>query len=107
VIDDYLYFCASKRDKNCPYYRSQNPIQNGFEEIKGTFSFWDPHLFQDDDGKIYFYWGCSNNTPLYGVEVSPETMIPIGEAVGLISSRVEELGFERNGETMSQQKRRR
>lgn len=98
VIDDYLYFCASKRDKNCPYYRSQNPIQNGFEEIKGTFSFWDPHLFQDDDGKIYFYWGCSNNTPLYGVEVSPETMIPIGEAVGLISSRVEELGFERNGE---------
>lgn len=98
VIDDYLYFSASKREENCSYYRTKDPIGGEFEEIQGTFPFWDPHLFQDEDGRIYFFWGCSNRTPIYGVELESDTMFPVGETKELIFSREEELGFERKGE---------
>lgn len=30
---------------------------------------WDPALFQDDDGKVYLYWGSSNIYPLYGAQL--------------------------------------
>ncbi|QNK03465.1 family 43 glycosylhydrolase [Dyella telluris] len=30
---------------------------------------WDPGLFQDDDGKVYLYWGSSNVYPLYGAQL--------------------------------------
>ena len=36
-------------------------------------------MFCDDDGRVYFYWGCSNMSPIWGVELDPETMTPIGE----------------------------
>ncbi|WP_113064209.1 family 43 glycosylhydrolase [Oleiagrimonas sp. MCCC 1A03011] len=31
---------------------------------------WDPGLFQDDDGKVYLYWGSSNVHPLYGIQMN-------------------------------------
>ncbi|QWT19429.1 family 43 glycosylhydrolase [Bacillus sp. NP157] len=30
---------------------------------------WDPGLFQDDDGKVYLYWGSSETYPLYGAQL--------------------------------------
>ena len=76
VCGDYVYFCASKRGENCNYYRTKDIINGPYEEIPGTFDFWDPNLFFDEDGSIYFYWGCSNATPVWGVELDPETMKP-------------------------------
>ncbi|WP_276930047.1 family 43 glycosylhydrolase [Herbinix luporum] len=98
VIGDYIYFSASKWDANCSFYRSTDPINKGFEEIPGTFPFWDPNLFVDDDGKIYFYWGCSDVTPIYGVELNPQDMTPMTEPVELIFSNIHKYGFERRGE---------
>ena len=98
VIGEYIYFSASKREGNCSYFRTKDPIGGKFEEIKGTFPFWDPNLFVDEDGKIYFYWGCSNVTPVYGVEVNPEDMKPKGEQVVLFGGKEKEHGFERTGE---------
>lgn len=98
VIGEYIYFSASKNDSNCSFYRTKDPIKGEFEEIEGTFPFWDPHLFVDDDGKIYFYWGCSNVTPIYGVELDPENMKPKSAAIELIFGKPKELGFERVGE---------
>ena len=98
VIGEYIYFSASKRNDNCNYYRTKDPINGEFEEIKGTFPFWDPNLFVDDDGKIYFFWGCSNVTPIYGVELNPEDMTPKGEPIALFGGRDKEHGFERTGE---------
>ncbi len=101
VIGDYVYFCASKRGEICNYYRTKD-IENGpYEEIKGTFDFWDPDLFIDDDGKIYFYWGCSNITPIWGVELDPETMKPKTERKVLIDGNPKEIGYERVGEDHS------
>lgn len=97
VKGNYLYFSASKRVDHCSFYRSKDPINLEFEEIEGTFPFWDPHLFADDDGRVYFYWGCSNIEPLYGVELNPLTMKPLTGKKIMIRENTEEIGFERTG----------
>lgn len=98
VLGEYLYFSASRRGMNCDFFRTKDPLHEPFEQIEGTFDFWDPHLFQDEDGKVYFYWGCSNTEPVYGVELDPETMHKLHEPIPLISEHEEEYGFERSGE---------
>lgn len=97
-LGDYLYFCASRRGTNCPILRTKDPLNEPFEEVSAPFSFWDPDLFRDDDGRVYLYWGCTNTEPIWGIEMDPETMQPIGEKVPLIYDREEELGYERMGE---------
>ena len=34
--------------------------------------FTDPMLFSDDDGKLYYYWGCSPAGGIWGVELDPD-----------------------------------
>ena len=97
VINGYVYLSASKRNENCNYYRTKDILNGPYEEIDGTFPFWDPNLFQDDDGRVYFYWGCASETPVYGVEVDPETMRPIGERRELIFGDAFTKGYERTG----------
>ncbi len=97
-IGDYLYFCASRREHNCPILRTADPLNGEFEEVNAPFAFWDPDLFQDDDGRVYLYWGCTNTQPIWGVEMDPETMQPIGEKVPLIYGRESSLGYERPGD---------
>lgn len=104
AVGDYLYFCASKRDQNCSFFRTKDPLCEPFEEIPGTFQFWDPNLFVDDDGRFYFYWGCSNVTPIYGVELNPKTMEPLGKPQAMFDSNDRERGYERNGENHVPQK---
>lgn len=97
AVGDYLYFCASKRDESCSYFRTKDPLTEPFEEIPGTFAFWDPNLFLDDDGRLYFYWGCSNMTPIYGVELDPDTMKPLTEPLEMFDSDNKTRGYERVG----------
>ncbi len=98
VIGEYLYFSASKAGEVCHFYRTLDPESGEFEKIEGTFDFWDPNLFADDDGRIYFYWGCSNMTPIWGVELDPDTMKPLGERLELITNHKDVFGYERVGE---------
>ncbi|MFR8426730.1 MAG: hypothetical protein ACLVCH_03085 [Roseburia inulinivorans] len=81
----------------CDYYRTKDIINGPYEKIEGTFDFWDPNLFFDEDGRVYFYWGCSNETPVWGVELDPITMKPLGERIPLISGNPFERGYERMG----------
>lgn len=97
VCGDYVYFCASRKGEVCSYYRTKDIVQGPYEEIKGTFDFWDPNLFFDDDGKVYFYWGCSNITPVWGVELEPETMLQKTERKVMIEGNPYERGYERMG----------
>jgi xylan 1,4-beta-xylosidase len=62
-IGDYLYFCASRMHEPSTFYRTKDPFQEQYEVVSSPFPFWDPHMFQDDDGRVYFYWGCSNEEP--------------------------------------------
>jgi hypothetical protein len=101
VKDGYVWFCASSREKNCDRYRTKDILNGPYEKVEGSFPFWDPNLFIDDDGRVYFYWGCSNMTPIYGVELDPETMKPVGEKKALIEGHPFEIGYERIGEDNS------
>ena len=78
-VGEYLYFSASRKGRNCPILRTTDPLTEPFTEVSAPFAFWDPDMFCDDDGRVYFYWGCSNTSPIWGVELDPETMTPIGE----------------------------
>lgn len=98
VIGGWVIVCASRRERVCDYYRTKDILHGPYERIEGSFPFWDPNLFQDEDGRTYFYWGCSNVTPIYGVEVDPDTLAPIGERRELIFSDAFAKGFERTGE---------
>ncbi|MFV0465578.1 MAG: family 43 glycosylhydrolase [Lachnospiraceae bacterium] len=97
VIGEYVYFSASRREENCSFYRTKDVLNGPFEEIEGSFSFWDPNLFCDDDGKVYFYWGCTNVDPIWGVELDLETMLPVGEKKALLYGDAYAKGYERVG----------
>lgn len=101
VIDDYVYFSASKSDEICNFYRTKDILNGPYEEIVGSFDFWDPNLFEDEDKKVYLYWGCSNSAPVWGVELDKETMHPIGDKVEVIFQDTQLKGFERKGENHS------
>ena len=97
AVGEYLYFCASKRSGVCNFYRTRDPLSGDWEEIPGSFAFWDPDLFRDDDGRLYLYWGCSNITPIWGVELDPETMRPLTERVVMFEMDNKARGYERIG----------
>ncbi|MBR0161260.1 MAG: family 43 glycosylhydrolase [Oscillospiraceae bacterium] len=98
VLGDWLYFTASNRSVPCDFYRTKDPVKGPYEKIPGSFDFWDPNLFLDDDGRLYFYWGCANATPIWGVELDRETMHPIGNKHELIWGDPYHNGYERFGD---------
>lgn len=101
VMGEYVYFCASRNESNCSFYRTKDILAGPYEEIPGTFPFWDPNLFMDDDGRIYFYWGCASDTPIWGVELDPETMRPLTDKQELIWGDAAVKGYERIGDDHS------
>ena len=62
----------------------------------------DPDLFVDDDGRLFFYYGCSNINPLYGVELDTKTLNPIGQPLPLLNSNKQTYGWERKGDYNNQ-----
>ena len=56
----------------------------------------DPDLLLDDDGRVYFYWGCSNIDDIMGIELDPyNNFKAIGQPVTLITHRQDVIGWER------------
>lgn len=98
VVGDYIWLNSSSSDRKCPFYRSKDPIHEPFEEFPGFAVYWDPCTFLDNDGRVYFYFGCSNEKPIYGVEMNPENMQPLSAPVELIHADLDHLGWERRGE---------
>lgn len=82
VNDGNMYFCASAYTNKCKILRSKDPFK-GFELVSKPFTFWDPHMYFEND-KAYLYWGCSSKEPIYGIEMDKDTMTPIGEKFPLI-----------------------
>jgi len=96
VINDELYFITSGDTR---LFKTSDPLSGKWQfvtEIPVTQ--WDPMLFADDDGRVYFYWGCSNNEPIRGVELDKTTFQPLGEPVALIHHHSEKYGWERTGD---------
>ena len=98
VMNDTLYFLASS-DKP-KIYKTGDPKSGKWQVVNPAFPIGmiDPDLFVDDDGRLYFYYGCSNVNPIYGVELDPKTFNPIGKPKALFNSHKDKYGWERSGD---------
>ena len=74
VLRDTVFFLASSKEKSV-IYNSADPISGKWEMANDSLEIpvWDPAFFQDDNGELYLYWGCSNVDPLYGVKINDMT----------------------------------
>lgn len=99
VMKDTLYFMASA---NAPLkiYKTADPKSGTWKVANANFpiGMTDPDLFVDDDGRLYFYYGCSNTNPLYAVELDTKTLNPIGKPVDVLNSDKKSYGWERPGD---------
>jgi xylan 1,4-beta-xylosidase len=98
AINDTVYYIASAGTIK-PFYFTTDPFQDNWQQVPETLPFdvWDPHYFQDDDGKIYLYWGCSDTQPIFGIQLDSK-MQAVGEPVVLIKHDPENKGWEVPGE---------
>ena len=98
VMNDTIYFMASA-DKPV-IYKTGNPKSGKWQVMNPEFPIGmiDPCFFVDDDSRLYFYYGCSNINPLYGVELDPRTFNPIGKSKILFNTNKEKYGWERFGD---------
>ena len=104
VMNDTLYFMASKNAPPLTIYKTADPKSGKWQIANAAFpiGMTDPDLFVDDDGRLFFYYGCSNVNPIYGVELDAKTLNPIGKPVALFNSKKEVYGWERKGDYNNQ-----
>lgn len=98
VINDTVYFMASS--DHPVIYKTADPKSGKWQVVNPAFPIGmiDPCLFFDDDGRLYFFYGCSNKNPIYGVELDPKTFNPIGKPKELFNSHKDKYGWERSGD---------
>ena len=87
-----------------PIYASSSPL-GPFKELgrlrlpPGLPATTDPMLFVDDDGRLFFYWGCTETQGIFGIELDrTDPTRPIGEAKKLIPFSPDAHPWERVGE---------
>ena len=99
VMNDTLYFMASASPM-VKIFKTADPKSGKWEIANPTFPIGmiDPDLFLDDDGRLYFYYGCSNVNPIQAVELNTKTLNPIGKPVAVIQSDKKNYGWERSGD---------
>lgn len=96
---DSLFFMASA-SAPVKIYKTSNPKSGKWVVVKPDFpiGMTDPCLFLDDDGRLYFYYGCSNIKPIYGIELDPKNFKPVGKPVECFNSNKADYGWEKTGD---------
>lgn len=96
---DTLFFMASA-SAPVKIYKTSNPKSGKWVVAKSDFpiGMTDPCLFLDDDGRLFFYYGCSNINPIYGVELDSKNFNPIGKPVECFNSNKAVYGWEQTGD---------
>ncbi len=95
AIDGEFYFMASDVNR---IFKTLTPEDgNSWVEVECRFPIkqHDPCLWQDDDGRVFLYWGCHDKEPIYGVEVDvADGFAPKCEPVVLIDHNIDKYGWE-------------
>ncbi|MDP2336303.1 MAG: discoidin domain-containing protein [Bacteroidota bacterium] len=82
VIGDWIYFFTSLNDK---IFRSKDPTNGNWEEYSSSILLSiisDFAIFADTDGRVYCYYGCSNNDGVMTRELDANNLLnPIGVPV--------------------------
>jgi xylan 1,4-beta-xylosidase len=82
-------------------YKTDDPVSGKWEVYTNTFplAIGDPDFFQDTDGKVYLYYGCTNNDYLYAIELDVNNKLtPIGKPVKVLRGDPATRGWERPGD---------
>ena len=98
VSGDTLFYTGSTYE-GLPVWYSTDPKSGKFRRAtdRNVLPSWDPCLFLDDDGKLYLYYGSSNEYPLKGVQLSREDFYPESRIVDVMALHPDEHGWERFG----------
>lgn len=60
-------------------------VELGTLKLPSPPALWDADFFSDDDGRLYFYWGCTPTNGIWGIELDAKNPLKtIGEAKRLI-----------------------
>jgi xylan 1,4-beta-xylosidase len=100
VIGDTIYFLASSNEHST-IYKSTDPLSGEWSIAveKLEMPVWDPAFFLDEDMRLFLYWGCSDENPLYGVEVDYRNNFAfIGKIKEVIYANSREHGWEVPGD---------
>lgn len=98
VVGDTLFYTGSTYE-GLPVWYSTNPKSGKFKRVvdKNVLPSWDPCLFLDEDGKLYLYYGSSNEYPLKGVQISRDDFYPVSKIHDVIALYPDKHGWERFG----------
>jgi len=98
VRGDTLFYTGSTY-RGLPIWYSTNPKSGKFKRYveKTDLPSWDPAFLQDEDGRLYLYYGSSNEYALKGVEIDPYDFHPIGKIEDIMMLHPEQHGWERFG----------
>lgn len=106
VIGDWLYFFTSRHDT---IYRSQDPVHGKWEAYSASIlipELSDFAIFADTDGRVYSYYGCSNNDGVMSREMDAANFLrPIKvpvvcqkmELAGSVPKKVEAKPVKKHG----------
>ncbi|MBI9065365.1 MAG: family 43 glycosylhydrolase, partial [Marinilabiliaceae bacterium] len=98
-LNDTIFFLASSGQP--AIYKSGDPQSGKWEIARESLPFpvVDPAFYQDDDGRLYLYWGCSNREPIYAVELDYNNNFePLGNITECFSGLPEKHGWEQKGD---------
>jgi xylan 1,4-beta-xylosidase len=93
---DSIYYNAGQ---NNTLWVTADPKGGVWTKRSSIGSYGDPDIFIDDDGRWYMYYGLSNSTPTYVVELDPGKSFKfIGKAAPIAYPMAAEHGWERRGD---------
>ena len=101
VMKDTLYVYGSTWALDFPIWKSTNPTEDKWEIAVDTLNVgaWDPAFhYEEEQNKLYLYWGSSNEWPLLGTEIKMNTLQTTGLTRPIMRLHPEEHGWERFGE---------
>lgn len=101
VMRDTLYVIASSHQADIPLWKSAHPEKNEWVIAVDTFKVgaWDPaFLYDDEKDELYLYWGSSNEWPLMGTAINPQSLQSEGFTRAVLTLHDEDHGWERFGE---------
>ncbi len=98
VVGDTLFYTGSTYE-GLPIWYTTDPYAGRWRRAveRNTLPTWDPHVFLDDDGKLYEYYGSSNEYPIKGVQISRQDFTPISRIHDLVLLHPDRHGWERFG----------
>ena len=96
VVDGKLYYTAGE-DKGT--FTTSDPMAGQWTLVspykRGCA---DPDLFQDTDGKVYLFDGCSDKTALRITELDRHTFTPLGNPINTIVAHTHDHGWDVPGD---------